>query len=565
MKTDATAITNGTASCKGLRICFWCTAIALGAADAWATRFTMNPDGISYLDMGDAYLRGNWHTAINGYWSPLYAWFLGLFLRVLKPSAYWEFPVAHLVNFVISVAALACFDFFLRGFITYQKKVAAKDVEHDYNALAEWEWWVLGYTLFISSSIALITLSVVTPDMCVAALVYLAAGLLLRIRTDQTSRVFVLLGMVLGFAYLAKSVMFVLAFPFLAAALFSYGNLRKTLPRVLLATAIFLGVASPLIVALTLAKHRLTFGDTGRVAYEVYVDGVEMFVPNKAAPGSVRKIFDQPAAYEFAQPVSGTYPLWYDASYWHEGIMPRFDVKGEIQAVQRSLLVYGWLLVTSHVYFTIAWLALVLMAPKPSRCFLRAGNNWPLMIPALAALGLYGLVYTEYRYVAPFVLLLWLAAFSCVSLPASRGSRRFIGLAVIAIAVTTLFFTGKAIVYELIDPVINTPIQWQVARDINRLGVKPGDKLVVIANEPFGAGGAFAARLARAQIIAQVSQPDLFWRAKESTRVQVMDALFRTDAKAILAFGNQPPDSEARWQRLGATSYYLYLNDFSGK
>ena len=44
---------------KRLRIFFWCAAIVLGATDAWATRFTMNPDGVSYLDLGDAWWRGD--------------------------------------------------------------------------------------------------------------------------------------------------------------------------------------------------------------------------------------------------------------------------------------------------------------------------------------------------------------------------------------------------------------------------------------------------------------------------------------------------------------------------
>ena len=50
---------------KRLRILFWCAAIGFGAVDGWATRYNMNLDGISYLDMGDAYLRGDWNMAIN--------------------------------------------------------------------------------------------------------------------------------------------------------------------------------------------------------------------------------------------------------------------------------------------------------------------------------------------------------------------------------------------------------------------------------------------------------------------------------------------------------------------
>src|SRR5438128_10511343 len=85
---------------RRVRIFFWLLAIALGAVQAWATRFTMNPDGISYLDIGDAYWRGDWHMAINAYWSALHSWILGLFLKVLKPSVVLGGLIAPLVSIV---------------------------------------------------------------------------------------------------------------------------------------------------------------------------------------------------------------------------------------------------------------------------------------------------------------------------------------------------------------------------------------------------------------------------------------------------------------------------------
>ena len=46
-------------------------AILLGAVQAWACRFQPSTiDLVSYLDVGDAYLRGDWHAALNGYWNP---------------------------------------------------------------------------------------------------------------------------------------------------------------------------------------------------------------------------------------------------------------------------------------------------------------------------------------------------------------------------------------------------------------------------------------------------------------------------------------------------------------
>ena len=41
------------------RICFWLN-IVLGVLCTWAGKNSINSDGISYLDLGDAYLRADW-------------------------------------------------------------------------------------------------------------------------------------------------------------------------------------------------------------------------------------------------------------------------------------------------------------------------------------------------------------------------------------------------------------------------------------------------------------------------------------------------------------------------
>src|SRR5260221_10229953 len=64
-----------------LRIIFWFIAVSLGLIQAWVTRFAMNPDGVSYLDIGDGFWRGDLRLLLNGYWSPLYAFLLGLAMK----------------------------------------------------------------------------------------------------------------------------------------------------------------------------------------------------------------------------------------------------------------------------------------------------------------------------------------------------------------------------------------------------------------------------------------------------------------------------------------------------
>jgi hypothetical protein len=87
--------------------------IVLGGVQAWIGRSVMQYDGVQYLDLGDAYMRHDWHDAANSYWSPLYSWVQGGTLATIRPSSQTEFPVVHTVNFAIFLTVLAAFEFFL--------------------------------------------------------------------------------------------------------------------------------------------------------------------------------------------------------------------------------------------------------------------------------------------------------------------------------------------------------------------------------------------------------------------------------------------------------------------
>jgi hypothetical protein len=104
----------------------------------------MNPDGIAYLDMADAYFRGDWTTAINAYWSPLYSWILGVAMHLGKPSMHWEFPLVHVVNFFMYLAALGSFEFFWTQLMHYRRNNDSGDGSV---TLPEWALLALGYTL----------------------------------------------------------------------------------------------------------------------------------------------------------------------------------------------------------------------------------------------------------------------------------------------------------------------------------------------------------------------------------------------------------------------------------
>src|SRR5690348_12503303 len=182
-----------------LRASCWVVALTLGAVQSWTSRFTMNPDGISYLDIGDAYWRHDWHNAINAYWSPLYSWILGFFINVIKPSPYWEYPLVHLVNLAIYFVTLGSFEFLLTTIVS---KVHQRTSHTERILIQEPELRLLGYSIFLSSALVLIGLNTVTPDLLTAAFIFLAAALALRVRSaDSKKKPTLALGLVLGFGY----------------------------------------------------------------------------------------------------------------------------------------------------------------------------------------------------------------------------------------------------------------------------------------------------------------------------------------------------------------------------
>ncbi len=555
----STAVTNS--NMRWLIALFWLFAVVLGAFHAWDARHHMNADGISYLDVGDAYFRGDWKMAINAYWGPLYSWLLGLAMIVIKPSSYYEFTVVHLVNFVIFLFTLGCFHFFLMQLINYHQFRMGKASGNFGVTLPEWAWIALGYSLFLRSSLNLITIASVTPDMCVAAFVYLASGILLRIRIGSTNYfTFALLGIVLGFGYLAKAAMFPLALVFLSLSVLSTGNLRLGLARVIIAIVIFLSITSPFIFAISSAKGRFTFGDSGKYNYWWHVNRNYTFHWDGTPPGSGtpmhpnRKIFHAPAIYEFGTPIGGTYPVWYDPSYWNEGIKIHLDLKNQLRIIKNELKGYFEILYPDYGVLFFCSFILYLMGHRRWLAVKDIAEHWSLFIPAVIALCMYSLVAVDYRYVAPFFTLLWLGIFSGIRLPDSVESKRLLRSVTIVIVIAMMITTTRNLI-QFKTPLSHT--HWQVADALNKMGVLPGDKVARIG----GSHAYFWARLAKVRIVAEIpdKETDNFWKAESPVKSNVIKTFGKTGAKVIVTNRIPSDVSPVGWQRIGNTNYYANM------
>ncbi len=389
-----------------------CSAVAavLGLVISTVDRYGMWPDGINYLDMGDAYLRGDWETALNGLWSPLYSWLLGLALFVFRPSIMWEFPLVHMVNFLIYLVALASFQFFLCELLGYYRSRLDPTSENCALASHEPTLILLSYSFFIWSSIKYINFWIVTPDMLISAFIYLISALLIRCHrgTAQTGS-FVALGAVFALSYLTKAVMLPMALVFLGVAFIAAGHDRKALRNSLIALIVLVVLGSPFVFALSKAKGYFTLGDSGKLNYAWHVNGIQKWVHWQGDPldGNMPKhptriIYPSPTVYEFDGPVGGTYPPDYDPSYWYEGVKLHFDARQQLIVFLKNLKVFfvRFIILQAGI---IACMLVMFFSSKCKRSILREiGNLWFIILPPFAALFLYLLVHVEQRYLGGY-------------------------------------------------------------------------------------------------------------------------------------------------------------------
>jgi hypothetical protein len=552
---------------RKVQVLFRMLAIGLGVLHVYAaiTSQSMNADGISYLDIGDAYFRADWVNAINPVWSPLYSWILGFANFVIRPSIQWEFPVVHLVNFIIYLIALGSFEFMWKGVRTYEPS-------NESYALSDFWWWTLGYLLFIWVSLGLIKIWSVTPDMLMAVFVFLAAGLIARMRGGE-GRLwnFLSLGLVLGLGYLSKSFMFSTAIVFLAI---TWLLQKRSARKILLAASVFLLLSLPFILLISEKKGKLTIGESGTVTYLRYVNGMP-FPHWQGDPhrGIIlthpsRIVHQSPAIYEFDGPIGGTYPISTDPSYWYEGVEPRFDIASLLARLFASGLVYAELFFHQQGILLACIFALYMMRQGEKYILQETLERWALVIPALIAFGLYGTVLVEGRYVGAFILLFWADILANVRIPNVPANGLWLG---VLSSIAAFGLLANIILFNL-DGFTRLTSSWQsslgaaatpaakplaVARTLQELGVRQGDQVGVIGY----AYDSFWARLARVRIVAELLEADAdeFWRGDEALRQGVLQAFANSGVDAVVAEYVPGYAGLTDWHQVENSNYYIYV------
>jgi hypothetical protein len=433
--------------------------------------------------------------------------------------------------------------------------------------------FAVGYAVFFWASISLTMMARVSPDLLMAAFLYLAAGVLLRIwARPESFSWFVVLGAVLGVGYLAKAPFFPLAFVFFAIAWILAGGWRKALPRVVAGFVVFLVISGPWVAALSHVKGRFMFGDSGRLNQVLWVDGASpsYYFQNLGMAGGhythpVRRIFDSPPIYEFATPIKGTLPVWYDPSYWSDGAVPRISLKRQLAVLLASLEYYFNLLFSSQAALLMGFLIFFFAAGR--RSFgKQLAAQWPVWVMGLVGLGMYALVHVELRYLAAFFVLFWVGLFSGLQVPSGRLGRRLAVLVTLAVVIIMAGPPALSVASHLrkIRGGL-TDNQWQVAHTLQGLGVKPGDRVARIGGN-FGV--VYWARMVGITVVAEVPGPNAmeFWNAKPEVQAKVMEKFQGLGVAAVVADMTDldyVPGSD--WHKLGEGYFVRMAGSTSGK
>jgi 4-amino-4-deoxy-L-arabinose transferase-like glycosyltransferase len=542
----------------------WLVSILLAALHSWVGRHAMNPDGVTYMDISDAYRAGHWKAALNSYRSPLYSWILAPALAFTQASPDAEFGAVHAVNFLIFLVTLCCFHFLLTGVIN----------THPQSVFPQWALVGAAYALFLWSALTVIGLELVTPDLCVAAVLYAVTGMLLRIRKgDGRWAIFFVLGLTLGIGYLAKAALLALAPVMAILCVAAIEEIRRAIPRVILLALGFAIVAGPWVYALSSAKHRFTFGDAGALAYGWMVQGVPMLHWRGGPPGNGvpvhpdRQIYSRPDAFEFASPISGTYPPSYDYSYWAEGMVVRPQVRSHLRRLAKSLREY-WTFFDEQLSGVVAIAVFLWLIGVRGRAAWRGlAQEWRLLIPVSYGFVLYAQVWVDWRYFGAYLTLFWIAILCALRIPEFERRRQVTGAAAVAIMVV-LGWRICTFSYTKIrqhDPMTE---HWKVASRLRALELGPGSPVAGIGDS----NQAYWARLGRLRIVAEIpfdvwdpvvrtpdlSDVDIFWAASAEVREAVLRKLAETGAKVAVAKDVPAGPAGLGWHRITGTPYSVY-------
>lgn len=377
---------------RTIRLTAWVAILALAAFQAYAQRFSIGPDGMSYLDLSDAVVNGRWSMLVNLYWSPLYPLLVGVGRVIAGAGPRWEIVTMHAVNFACFVAMFASFEYLLIAVNALARSTRRSTLGGPWGLVA-------AYVLFGIFALTMTPMELTTPDWLASAATFLAFGALLRLNEGSARplRDALVLGVALGLGALAKS--FLVPWAVVCFVVLAIATRRRGMSITLIALGAWMVFVLPWSAVLSIAAGRPTFGDAGRLTFAWYVNEQDPpslhGVPIDARQPRTESILRGVGVTGYAP---GTDPMWFDPARWNASLAPHWNLHDQLGTLKVFELFYIQNLAP------LLFLAFVLAAAPPGSRRLAWRRGWVVFVPMLAGLAAYALVIVTARYIMAFLL-----------------------------------------------------------------------------------------------------------------------------------------------------------------
>jgi hypothetical protein len=578
----------------------WLAVAVLGGVEGVFGRTRYLEDSISYLDVSRAIPALNWPEIFNPMWSPGYPLLVAIARGFAPPTLEGEWYAITLLNLVIFLGAYAAWRLLICSAIAFYRPASAEMADQP---IAVWTTcW-----LFLGCGLGLQNVSIMSPDLLVAACFILAAALTLDLIRRGMLRDAAVLGLVLGAGVWVKSVFIAFAAIFFLVVFIACCAKRTRWRPFCVAAAIYLPILACYVASISWSYGQLTFGASGALNYAFHVNHLPAWFHWRGGPPQfgtpvhpTRQLLPGLPVFEFATPFRTTYPPYGNLAYWYQGFHQIYSLKLQIEAIGRST---WYLAALSRGHPILIGVALALLISVLKREWRRAvwgaaKSCWPLSLPALLGMGTFLAVHVEERYIGAFVLIFGLLSLAPLLEP-RLAARRPLALALMLIMATAAVAelalnNGAAYGRALRLADFHDDPQWRLAAALSAHGLKAGDPVAVVQGYVARARfhWAYAARL---RIIAEFgslpwhlvpqdrtrfdSHPiepadqdygRLFWELTPPQRAAVIEAFRSTGARAIVSVSSArfsstdqavtklPDKPERGWLPLGNTGAWIY-------
>ncbi len=549
----------------------WLRSVAIGTAlcavlilpVAWEASYGwLFPDGTSYLDMAAGAIHESPVLLFkNAYWSPAYPAILALMMAVARPGLAGELHAVYILNWLIFLVATACFSILLLTFLKWLRCNSWQELSRGgalYKAVL-----CFAFAFFLLSNMNR-TLWYITPDMLVQALVYLSAACALRLYLPDSSwKYSSALGLTLGLGYLAKAAMFPAALLLIAVLFLKPPKDGLGRRHTAIVLACFAMVAAPLVLSLSYEKHRFTFGDSGKLNYAWFVAGIPDYSgwngqpPETGTPlHAPHRISESPVILEFRNPVRGTLPIWYDASYWWDGLRVPLSPQRQLAGLFRPFTqVHS--IQTVFLSFAAALVPLCLLSARVRKVIRGGGiQTWIFILWPAATCLMYSMVLFNFRYVAAYLVLICLGAVALIlqPLPSSVRTKTLFAAALLLAVVCGVRLLGSFGASSRQIGRDNATSSMAAAEGLVRLGIQPGDEIAVLGHSL----DCYYARLAGVRIVAQIWEiPEEIAGLNAAQVSQVLSQLKQAGVKALVSRSHPGFVNDDGWIGIPRTDIYV--------